>query len=354
MVQLFRTTLIRTFIIAFWIGIIFLFLFFPQFATRFKKEKSLTIFTFPLLLDADYVSEFEQRTGIKLYIHYYENNDELLAKMRTTRQHGYDIIFPSGFSVEELIKEGRLKKIDKSRLNFLSLMNPKFFGLYFDPYNEYSIPILWEIYGLGYDKEFFRGNPPEASWRLIFDKKLSPKRIGMSNTPREAVAVAARYLFGDIEQLNDEHVEQIKNLLIEQKRWVEVYADVRADDLLESKMCSVVVCHADNIWTRGDFNLGFLVPKEGGFIGVDSFCLPKESNKDELVYQFINYLYEHDVMQHNVTKYALFPVVSNVTPLDEGKKLMEEALNNFDTFHFFKNVLPEKTLTNLWISLKAE
>ena len=347
---------IRLLVVAFWGGVIFLFLFAPRAVTFLGPKKSLTIFTFPLLVDAQRLAEFEARTGIKLYIHYYENNDELLAKLYSAGgDNGYDIIFPSDYAVKTLLSKGTmLQKIDRSRLNFWKRLNPKLLGHSFDPKNEYSIPYQWEIYGVGFNQTFFGKKIPDATWRLVFDERVGPDRVGMINNAREVVALASLYLFGKVKRLNNQELEQVKKLLIEQKKRVEVYTDLQANYLLYSKMCPIAVCTASDIWREDVPDLGFFVPREGGFVVIDNICVPTSCKNVDIVYQFINFLYESDVMTHHADLYAIWPTLLDVQGKEGGRKLMEQSLKKFDTFQFFRHVASEQQLDDLWIALKAQ
>ena len=84
----------------------------------FHQERSLTIFTWPTILDPQYLQKFEKITGIKLYITYYESNQELFSKLQAGSATGYDIILPSDFTVKLMIQEDLVKKIDHSKLSF--------------------------------------------------------------------------------------------------------------------------------------------------------------------------------------------------------------------------------------------
>ena len=89
-----------------------------------RSEKSITVFTWPLIIDANYITEFERETGIKVYLSYYENNEELLTKLKTTQGRGYDLVIPSDYTIEQLIKDGLVKKIDISKIDFVDRIHP--------------------------------------------------------------------------------------------------------------------------------------------------------------------------------------------------------------------------------------
>lgn len=351
----FKTLMIRSGIVAFWCCVIFLALFLPRLGRFLSPQKSLSIFTFPLLIDAQRVSEFESRTGIKLHIHYYESNDELFAKLDATKNHGYDIIVPSDYEVQQFLTSngGMLKKIDKSKLNFWHRLNPKLLGHYFDPLNEYSIPYHWEIYGLGFSLAAFNGATPPATWRVLFDEHVGPERVGMANNVLEVSSLAALYLFGSLKQLNDQELEQVKELLIHQKKRVDVYTDLRANYLLQSQMVAATVCSAGDIRRHDVPGLGFEVPVEGGFVSIDSICIPDSSTNEDLAYQFINFLYEPEVMQYHVNSYSLWPALADIHVEEKGLSLMDSSLKKLSAFHFFGKVASDKKLSSLWIDLKS-
>jgi len=351
----FKQIVARLMIIGFWGSVILLFLFSPRLLKFFRKERSLTVFTFPMVLDADFLAKFEKETGVKLHISYYENNDELLVKLRETKGRGYDIVIPSDYAVELLIKEGLLKKLDKSKLTFLSAIDPIFLNLYFDPNNEYSFPYLWEIYNIGFNKNAFKAGVPEASWDLVFDQKRVKGRIGMMNNAREAILLAAYALFGTIDNLTSEQLQQVKTLLIKQKKWVEAYTDLRSDYLLVSGTCPIAVGMSGEIWhaARFDENIDFLIPKEGTFLVVDSIALAAKSRKQDMAYAFINYLFKSEVVSHHANRYSLFPATKNVKLPDFFVKSMAKIKKSEKKMNFFRNVLSEKQLNDIWIELKA-
>ena len=73
---------------------------------------------------------------------------------------------------------------------------------------------LWNLLGLGVNIDYWKGVMPPATWGLIFDKHIMPKRIGMAEDPRTLFFTAAVYLFGHIKkQLNSDQIDKIKKLL---------------------------------------------------------------------------------------------------------------------------------------------
>ncbi len=174
-------------------GLIYGFLRIPDVIGLFRYQKSINVLAWPNIIDAQYFDVFEQESGIKVYLTYFENYEELLVKMQAG-SGDYDLIMASDYAVSTLIQADIVKPLDKSKIAFWSQLYPSILGLYFDPDNSYTVPFSWEIFGLGIDTTFFKDTLPQASWSLLFDEKIAPKRVGMLDDAREIVSVAALYL----------------------------------------------------------------------------------------------------------------------------------------------------------------
>lgn len=348
--------LIKIVIIAFWLVVFFCFLYAPKLFDFWKPYQALNIATWTDMLDEDMIKKFEKQTGIAVNISYFDNNDELLVKIRATKGIGYDLIIPSDHTVELLKNEGLLKKIDKSKITIWDRINPRLLGAYFDPENDYSLPYYWGIYGIGVNKDFFKGEIPQASWDLIF-KPLNPfAKVSMLDNPREAILLTAFALFGSIENLQSQQLEAVKNLLIEQKKWVEAYTEFRADYLLLSETCPVVVSTTPTMFRLMGVqkNIEFLVPQEGTFMVTDNWAIPQASSKQDLVYQFLNFLYQPEIIAYHFNVFTFIPATIDLESLLVDYPSIYSAYSNRDhKLYYFKNVLTKVTINDIWIALKA-
>lgn len=345
----------RCLIILFWLGALACFLYTPALVRMLHKERSITIFTWPSILDPQYLKAFEKETGIKLYISYYESNQELFSKVQASQGTGYDIIMPSDYTVEQFVQDGLLKKIDRSKLTFYDQLNPHLLGHYFDPHNDYSLPFFWGVYGIGVNKKYFADRMPEATWGLIFDRNLTPGSIGMTDESREAILLAAYYLFGNTNIAHDPiKIAQVKQLLLDQKKWVEAYTESRSEYLLVSQSCPLVVALSPDIYkVRHDHPyVDFMIPKEGSFVFIDSIVIPATTQKDDLIYEFINYLYRPEVVDHHRSKFGFCsPVVEDEPKMPEN---FCPSADQFANLHFFKNVVPQSIVNDIWVGLMSK
>ncbi len=347
---LISTVVTRFLIFCFWIAAIASFLLLPALVNKLRSQKSITIFTWPMMLDPIYLKNFERETGIKLYITYFENGPSLLSKIEATRGAGYDLIIPDDHSLAQLIEKGLVKKIDKTQLKFWNNIRPELLGNYADPENNYSIPYYWAMYGIGYDSNQLKESPTD-SWSSLFNPNTDGHgHICMTDDAREAVMMTAIYLFGSIDALKDKaNVQKIKEALIAQKKFVEVYSISRSDSLLQSKSCLLAMITNPELarLTREHPQFKFIKPREGSMVVVDSMALSAGSDKDALVYEFLNYLYKDEVIRHHIENFGYCSPISTVSSDQE----VICSAQTFKDLHFMESVISDDEINQLWIEV---
>ena len=55
------------------------------------------------------------------------------------------------------------------------------------------------VYGIGINKNYFKYGMPSADWQMLFNASKNGYRVGMTDEAREAILLAAFYLFGTID-----------------------------------------------------------------------------------------------------------------------------------------------------------
>ncbi|HJZ23233.1 MAG TPA: extracellular solute-binding protein [Candidatus Babeliales bacterium] len=346
-------SMIRISMIIFWSGVICLFLMVPRIFDLMSKKSTISVLTWPNIIDINRLKAFEREMGVRVYVNYFDSNEELLTKLRVAKEQ-YDLIIPSDFMVEQLTHLGLLKELDfEFSRSVLAHIEPQLLNNYFDPGNKYSIPCMWDIYGIAINKKYFDNRTPKPDWELIFDAKKTPKHVVMTNDPRELILVSSMYLFGSIYNLTEKKLVEIENLLLQQKKWVEAYTDLRADYLLASGASPVALLPLSYVLrSLGHYqNIDFLLPSKT-FMLIDSFVIPKSSRNEKLTYDLIRFLLREEETIHNTTIHGFLPPQKNLLakldlPFLRGAKIPWHSLD------FFKNVILPGRIMQIWRTLKA-
>ena len=134
----------------------------------------------------DINSTFEELTGIKVNYDNYESNEAMYAKLKSGAV-SYDIIIPSDYMIERLVRENMLAEVDFSKITNYNLIDEKYKGLYFDPNEEYSVPYNVGMVGLIYNTKTVTETPD--SWSIMWDEKYKDDILTFNN-PRDAFAIA--------------------------------------------------------------------------------------------------------------------------------------------------------------------
>jgi spermidine/putrescine transport system substrate-binding protein len=332
---------------------LFFFLKLPVIVDRFMTRKSINVLAWPTVIDAQYFQEFEQKTGIKVYLTYFDSYEELVIKLRAGGGD-YDLVMAADYVVNILKEEKLIKKIDHTKIKFWHNLYKPLLGLYYDPTNDYTLPFAWEIYGIGIGGDYFNEKRPPATWGLLFDPVLAPDRVGMLDDAREVVSIAALYLFGKKDVVSPADLVQIKELLLAQKKRVAMYTDLRTDYLLVSGTVPLALGISSTVYQamRKYKNIHFIVPKEGSFIVIDTLVLPQTTHKEAFVYEFLNYLYQPDILKKYADRYNFFPALKGVMS-DENRFFLTPTHTLFSSLRFFTYKFSDQQLRDVWISLKA-
>lgn len=342
-------------ILLFWFTCILLFLYTGQIAQQLSRDKNINVLVWGQVLNKEFLTDFEKETGIHVNMSYFENNEELFVKLQSGG-HDYDIIMPSDWAAQLLIEKELIKPLDRNKINVWNTLYPSLCNHYFDPGNRYTIPFYWSLFGLGVDTRYWKDITLQPTWGLIFNKQIMPPRISTVEDPRVLILISALYLFGRVEALHDQEIKKITQLLLQQKPHVEIYTDSRPEYILASGVVPIVVSLSGDllkIMKRFEY-IDFVIPQEGAFAIIDSLAITAATKKDDLIYPFLNYIFQKEIVEKYVDKFDFFPAVEIDTEYDERfAALTKPTKELFKNIHFFKNVISKKNMNDVLIALKS-
>ena len=136
--------------------IIIVFLFGTLFLTGCDSQKYegvVNVLNWSSYIPTEVIRDFEKEYHIKVNYGTYSSNEELLAKLSSSKKGTYDVVFPSDYMVELMIQKDMLEKMDTSKLQNLSHINSVFLRQQYDPTNQYSLPFLLATSVIAYNSE---------------------------------------------------------------------------------------------------------------------------------------------------------------------------------------------------------
>src|SRR6185436_13818120 len=238
------------------------------------------------------VRAFERRHGVRVNLDLYDSNEALLAKVQSGNA-GYDVICPSNYVVQILMKQGLLRPLDHSALPHLPNLDPRFVDQPYDPGNRYSVPYFWGTAGIGYLKS--RVGRID-SWGAMWDPRFRG-RILMLDDPREALGAALKWEGQSFNATDEPRLRRARELLLRQKPLVKTYNSSNFEDVLLSG--DVWLAHGWNGQfakaMEQDPDVEYVIPREGSSLFIDSLVVPAGAPHPELAHAFIDYTLEAEV-----------------------------------------------------------
>ncbi len=280
-----------------------------------SSKQKLYVFNCGDYIDPGTIKAFEQEyPQYKVVYDTYDTNETMYQKLVSTNTP-YDVIVPSDYMVSRLIQENRLKKIDMSKITNYGKIRKDLTGKSYDPQNEYSVPYMWGTMGIIYNKELV-GDDVIDSWGDLWDEKYKGS-ILMLDSIRDTMAVALIWKYGldEINTTDPEKIAEAGKLLEQQKPLVAQYGvDDIKDPMVRGNyaLCLEWSGDAYAIIDESEYDLGYVIPKEGSNVWIDSMVIPTSSQNTEGAHLFIDFMCRTDIAVKNAE------YIGYSTPQDEA------------------------------------
>ena len=270
--------------------------------SRFASINSkpvLRVFNSGEYVDTQLIDRFEKENNCKVVYETYDSNESLYTKLQSGSE--YDIVVPSDYMIERLIKEGYLQKIDWSKIKNKDKIVPKILNMNYDKKQEYSVPYYWGSVGIVYDKTKVNKKDLKQGWDILKNKKYSGD-IYMYDSERDSFMVALKSLGYSMNTKDKKQLKQAYNWLMEQNKTMKpVYVgDDVIDNMISGNKAMAVVYSGDGAYIISENeNMDFFIPDQGSNVWVDSMVVTKYCTNTDLAYKFMDFFLQKDVAIQN-------------------------------------------------------
>ena len=301
----------------------------PAFAEADKpfEGTELVVYNWYDYIDPEVLEIFQSETGIRVTYVNFTQNEDMYARLEAGAG-SYDVIFPSEYMIERLIKEDRLEALNLDNIPNLENVLDNLRDPSYDPGNAHSVPYMWGTLGILYNTNMV--SEPITSWRSLFDEKYKGS-IFMMNSLRDTIGLALKTLGYSVNTRDEAELRQAGDLLVKQRMDHLIAGnlmDETKDKMVADEAALAVMYSGDALYSmeKSD-HLAYVVPQEGSNIWVDGMCIPKGSAHKEAAECFINFMCRPDIAQKNMDYiYYSSPIKQVVENLDE-EQAANEALN---------------------------
>ncbi len=293
-----------------------------------EPKNELYIYNWGDYIEEGLIDQFEEETGIDVIYETYASNEAMYQKLKSGGSN-YDLLIPSDYMIQKLIKEDMVQPLDYSLIPNYEQILPELKNMTFDNENKFTVPYMWGTVGIAYNKTLAE---QPTSWDVLFDE-ANAGEIFMYDSSRDLLMVGLKYLGYSMNTTNEKEINDARDLLIDQKPLVQAYLD----DSVKDKMIGeegkyAVVYSGDAVYmSQENPNIGYVVPEEGSNLWVDCLVVPKNAQNSENAHKFINFIIDKDNAKVN-SEY-----IGYTTTNAETLKIVDESLLNAEGYNVDMN-----------------
>lgn len=312
-------------------------------------------------LGENVISDFEKQFGVRVIVENFDSNEMMYTKLMAGDR--YDVVIPSDYMIERLMKEDYLQKIDKSLIPNMENMDEAVLGMSYDPDNDWSIPYFWGSVGLVYNHE---NVDPEVIEREGWDILRNTDYAGhiyIYDSERDSFMMAFKALGYSMNTEDPDEINAAYEWLLQMNNTMSpVYVTDEVIDSMMNGYKDIAVVYSGDATVILDENedMSFYMPSQGTNIWCDAMVIPTNAENPKLAHEFINYMLTYE---------AAFDNTETVGYTSPNAEVFEEMTTSEDLYAenaaylprsgydkdemFHDNQILMRELSRLWIKVKA-
>lgn len=284
------------------------------------RAHTLKIYNWADYIDNDVLQAFpawyKQMTGEDVDVIYqtFDINESMLTEIEMGHED-YDVICPSEYIIERMLKQQLLQKIDKSiipdSLQYFDLVSPfavdKFQQMSeTENVSEYTVGYMWGTTGFLYNPKYVNREDVQ-SWAAMTNPRFKG-HIFVKDAFRDVYSVLVLYAFNEdvkagkvtpaelVRYITPERIAAVEKILTEAKDNIAGWeVDFGKEEMTKGKAWMNLSWSGDAQWAIDEAaevgeKLEYVVPQEGSNVWFDGWCIPIYAQNTKAASWFINYM----------------------------------------------------------------
>ncbi len=258
-----------------------------------QAGSELNLFGWSEYIPQTVIDGFSRQTGIKVNFETYSSNEEMISKL-VAGGGRYDLVQPSDYAAEAMIRQKLLQPLDAAKLPNLKNLSAEFTQLPHDPTGRFTVPYMSGTVGIVVNTE--KVKTAVTSYRDVFQPRFKD-RIVVLNDNREIISWALHVLGLPINTINAPALAKVRPVLAEWVKLVKVFdSDSPKTALLNGDVDIGLVWSGEAaiLWNQNK-KFHYLIPTEGAHQFNDVLAIPTVAQNPAAAHQFINYILRPEV-----------------------------------------------------------
>ena len=312
-------------------------------------------------LGENVISDFEKQFGVRVIVENFDSNEMMYTKLMAGDR--YDVVIPSDYMIERLMKEDFLQPLDKSLIPNMENMDDAVRGMSYDPQNDWSIPYFWGSVGLVYNHENVDPAVIEREgWEILRNTDYAG-HVYIYDSERDSFMMAFKALGYSMNTEDPDEINAAYEWLLQMNNTMSpVYVTDEVIDGMMNGYKDIAVVYSGDAAVVLDENedMSFYMPSQGTNIWCDAMVIPKNAENPKLAHEFINYMLTYEAAFDNTETVGytspnaeVFEEMTSSEDLyaDNAAYLPRSGYDKDEMFHDNQTLMRE--LSRLWIKVKA-
>jgi spermidine/putrescine transport system substrate-binding protein len=257
-------------------------------------DEELNLFAWSEYVPQSVLDGFTKETGIQVNYESYASNEEMLAKLMSGAS-SYDLIQPSEYVIEALVKENQLVPLDHAKIPNMKNIGKEYWDQPHDPELKYSIPYMQGTVGIVVNTEKIK--EPVTGFADVFTEKNKGRIVILDDSLEIVTWGLATQGIGP-DGVTKENLEKVRPVLATWLPLVKVYdSDSPKTPLLNGDVDLGVVWSGEAaiLIKEQPGKFVYVLPKEGAHMFIDNLAIPKGAKNVEAAHKFMNYINRPEV-----------------------------------------------------------
>lgn len=254
---------------------------------------TLTLYTWSLMIPQSVMSDFTEETGILLDYQTFENEEEMLTRLKSEKSGTYDLVICNDASIEQVIAEGLAQKMDPVHIENYKQINSLYQGLSFDPDDEYTVPYGAAVQAIVYDPSIVG---EITGWEDLWSSLLKG-RLGIVPDSNVAVGMALKAIGQDYQTADEAALKQAEEKLNDLLPNIACVSEMELPEKMASGEIAAAVMYPTQAVATvlANDNLKLVYPKEGTGFGVQEAFLAAGSERTAEAALFLDFLLRPEI-----------------------------------------------------------
>ena len=312
-------------------------------------------------MDLNLIDKFEKQYNCTIVYETFESNEMMYTKLASGET--YDVLVPSDYMIERLIKEEYLQSIDWKKIPNKKNLLPEVQNKDYDPGNRYSCLYFWGTVGILYNKNVvLQDDLDKEGWNILADEKYKGN-LYMYDSERDSFMIALKALGYSMNTTDLGEIQEAYEWLINQRDTMDpIYAgDDVIDNMISGNKAMAVVYSGDASYIISENpDLDYYTPKQGTNTWYDAMVITKDCNEVDLAHEFINFMLDDENALSNTEEVGYTSTVKSA--FEEMKNGTYEGIDSYipqidnpknEIFGYQKPKIKQK-FAELWTKVKAK